>query len=243
MMLNIVRSLLHRELKVLVINREMSNVEMMKKLLVMESSFVSYDTLRNMNITEEEKIDLNNSRIIIKENFENLIMYDNIFDIERTMREIRKHRPDVVVDDYIGLADVRGIDDNRLRVDSIMKQYKRASKTYNMCSLIVSQLNRDCESRANKRPILRDLRDSGSIEQDAEMILFMYFDWRYNYQDSDDGENEIEVILGKNRYGRTGSVKMGVVGDRCSMFNDVDEAIGEKYRVIKERRNIVKNGS
>ena len=195
------------------------------------------------NITEGEKIDLNNSRIIIKENFDNLIMYDNIFDIERTMREIRKHRPDVVVDDYIGLVDVGGIDDNRLRVDSIMKQYKRASKTYDMCSLIVSQLNRECESRANKRPILRDLRDSGSIEQDAEMILFMYFDWRYNYQDSDDGENEIEVILGKNRYGRTGSVKMGVVGDRCSMFNDVDEAIGEKYRVIKERRNIVKNGS
>ena len=243
MMLNIVRSLLHREVKVLVINREMSNVEMMKKLLVMESSFVSYDTLRNMNITEEEKVDLNKSRIIIKENFENLIMYDNIFDIERTMREIRKHRPDVVVDDYIGLADVGGIDDNRLRVDSIMKQYKRASKTYNMCSLIVSQLNRDCESRANKRPILRDLRDSGSIEQDAEMILFMYFDWRYDYQDSDNGENELEVILGKNRYGRTGSVKMGVVGDRCSIFDNVDEAISEKYRIIKARRNIVKNGS
>jgi len=144
-----------------------------------------------------------------------------------------------VVDDYIGLIDVFGIDDNRLRVDSIMKQYKRAAKTYNMCVILVSQLNRECESRANKRPILRDLRDSGSIEQDAEMVLFMYYDWRYNYIDSEGGENELEVILGKNRYGRTGSVALGVIGDRCSIFNDVDKALKDYYRVIRGRNKYV----
>ena len=109
-----------------------------------------------------------------------------------------------------------------------------------MCALLVSQLNRECESRANKRPILRDLRDSGSIEQDAESVLFMYYDYRYNFHDSDSGENELEVILGKNRYGRTGSVRLGVQGDRCSIFNDTETALKDMYQILKRRKQ---NGS
>ena len=164
-------------------------------------------------------------------------MYDDVFDIDRAMREIRKHRPDVVVDDYIGLIDVIGVEDNRLRIDNIMKQYKRAAKTYSMSAILVSQLNRACEDRSNKRPILRDLRDSGSIEQDAEMILFMYYDWRYNYQDSMVGEHGIEVVLGKNRYGKTGSKVLGVIGDRCKILNSAEDAMYEMKRLKKEKDN------
>ena len=156
-------------------------------------------------------------------------MYDNIFDIEGSMREIRKHKPDVVVDDYIGLVSVSGIDDNRIRVDNIMKQYKWSAKKNRMAVLLVSQLNRECESRANKRPLLRDLRDSGSIEQDAEIILFMYYEWRYYMQESDMGEYGIEIILGKNRYGKSGSVKMGVAGDRCKIYSTSEEALTEVF--------------
>ena len=162
---------------------------------------------------------------------------DDVFDIDRAMREIRKHKPDVVVDDYIGLIDVIGVEDNRLRIDNIMKQYKRAAKTYGLAAILVSQLNRACEDRSNKRPILRDLRDSGSIEQDAEMILFMYYDWRYNYQDSMVGEHGIEVVLGKNRYGKTGSKVLGVVGDRCKILNSAEDAMYEMKRLKKEKDN------
>ena len=165
----------------------------------------------------------------IRKNYRNLIMYDSIFDIEGSMREIRKHSPDVVVDDYIGLVSVSGIDDNRIRVDNIMKQYKWSAKKNRMAVLLVSQLNRDCESRANKRPLLRDLRDSGSIEQDAEIILFMYYEWRYYMQESDMGEYGIEIILGKNRYGKSGSVKMGVAGDRCKIYSTSEEALTEVF--------------
>ena len=235
MMLNIVRNLVYTGQKVIVFNREMSNVEMMKKLIVMESDFISYGTLRSESMSSAEEKDLEVSKDRIKDNFQNLMMFDNIFDIDQAMREIRKHKPDVVVDDYIGLIDVFGVDDNRLRVDAIMKQYKRAAKTHNMCALLVSQLNRECESRANKRPILRDLRDSGSIEQDAESVLFMYYDYRYNFHESDGGENELEIILGKNRYGRTGSVRLGVQGDRCSIFNDTDTALKDMYQILKRR--------
>ena len=237
MTINIVSNLLNRGQKVLVFNREMSNVEMMKKLIIIESQTLSYHTMRMGDFNDADKKELESAKNIITEKYKNLIMYDDVFDIDRAMREIRKHRPDVVVDDYIGLIDVIGVEDNRLRVDNIMKQYKRAAKTYGMAAILVSQLNRACEDRSNKRPILRDLRDSGSIEQDAEMILFMYYDWRYNYQDSMVGEHGIEVVLGKNRYGKTGSKVLGVVGDRCKILNTAEDAMYEMKRLKKEKDN------
>jgi replicative DNA helicase len=240
MMINTVSNLLSRGQKVLVLNREMSNVEMMKKLIVLESNTLSYVRIRTGSFDDREKEELSIVTDSIKKKYRNLIMYDDIFDIDRAMREIRKHKPDVVVDDYIGLVDVMGVDDNRLRIDNIMKQYKRAAKTYNMAALLISQLNRACEDRANKRPILRDLRDSGSIEQDAEMILFMYYDYRYNAHDSNVGEYGIEIVLGKNRYGKTGNIMLGVLGDRCAITNSPDIAMDETKRLSKERKS--KNG-
>ena len=237
MTINIVSNLLNRGQKVLVFNREMSNVEMMKKLIIIESETLSYHTMRMGDFNDADKKELELAKNIITEKYKNLIMYDDVFDIDRAMREIRKHRPDVVVDDYIGLIDVIGVEDNRLRIDNIMKQYKRAAKTYGLAAILVSQLNRACEDRSNKRPILRDLRDSGSIEQDAEMILFMYYDWRYNYQDSMVGEHGIEVVLGKNRYGKTGSKVLGVVGDRCKILNSAEDAMYEMKRLKKEKDN------
>ena len=237
MTINIVSNLLNRGVKVLVFNREMSNVEMMKKLIIIESKTLSYHTMRMGDFNESDKKELESAKNIITKKYQNLIMYDDVFDIDRAMREIRKHRPDVVVDDYIGLIDVIGVEDNRLRIDNIMKQYKRAAKTYGLAAILVSQLNRACEDRSNKRPILRDLRDSGSIEQDAEMILFMYYDWRYNYQDSMVGEHGIEVVLGKNRYGKTGSKVLGVVGDRCKILNSAEDAMYEMKRLKKEKDN------
>ena len=239
MMLNIVRNLVYTGQKVLVFNREMSNVEMMKKLIILESETLSYGNMRMGFFDDEANKDLDNARESIKEKYKKLIMLDDVFDIDRAMREVRKHKPDVVVDDYIGLIDVIGMDDNRLRIDNIMKQYKRAAKTYGCAALLLSQLNRGCEERANKRPILRDLRDSGSIEQDAEMVLFMYYDYRYNYKDSNIGEYGIEVILGKNRYGKTGSALMGVIGDRCNIVNEPDIALNEVKRINNKR---LKNG-
>ena len=239
MMINIVKNLINEGKSVVVFNREMSNVEMMKKLIILESETLSYGNMRMGFFDDEANKDLDNARESIKEKYKKLIMLDDVFDIDRAMREVRKHKPDVVVDDYIGLIDVIGMDDNRLRIDNIMKQYKRAAKTYGCAALLLSQLNRGCEERANKRPILRDLRDSGSIEQDAEMVLFMYYDYRYNYKDSNIGEYGIEVILGKNRYGKTGSALMGVIGDRCNIVNQPDIALNEVKRINNKR---LKNG-
>jgi len=239
MMINVVKNLINEGKSVVVFNREMSNVEMMKKIIILESEALSYGNMRMGFFDDDANKDLDASRKAIREKYKKLTMLDDVFDIDRAMREIRKHKPDVVVDDYIGLIDVIGMDDNRLRIDNIMKQYKRAAKTYGCAALLLSQLNRGCEERANKRPILRDLRDSGSIEQDAEMVLFMYYDYRYNYKDSNIGEYGIEIILGKNRYGKTGSALMGVIGDRCNIVNEPEIALNEVKRINKKR---LKNG-
>jgi replicative DNA helicase len=213
----------------------MSNIEMMKKIVILESENLSAEAMRLGNFIERDGDDVEKAKSKISEHYKQLIMFDNLFDIDSALREIRKIRPDVVVDDYIGLVDVKGTEDPRHRIDTIMKEYKRACKTYGMSAILLSQLNRECENRTNKRPIMRDLRDSGSIEQDAEMILFMYYDWRYYYEDSENGEYGIEIVLGKNRYGKTGSVYLGVAGDRCAVVGSPDDAMNETYKIRKFR--------
>ena len=198
--INIVRNLLHEGRKVLVLNREMSNVDMLKKLIVLESESLSYESVRLGLLESDDLKQIEKVKSMMKDKYSNLIMFDNIFDLDGAMREVRKHKPDVVIDDYIGLISVGGIEDSRLRIDTIMKQYKWAAKKNDACVVLVSQLNRECENRHSKRPLLRDLRDSGSIEQDAEMILFMFYEWRYFFEESDIGEYGIDMILGKNRY-------------------------------------------
>ena len=227
--INIVRNLLHEGHKVLVFNREMSNVEMLKKLIVMESESLSYENVRLGLLESDDLKQIDKVKSMMKDKYSNLIMFDNIFDLDGAMREVRKHKPDVIIDDYIGLISVGGIEDSRLRIDTIMKQYKWAAKKNDACVVLVSQLNRECENRHSKRPLLRDLRDSGSIEQDAEMILFMFYEWRYFFEESDIGEYGIDMILGKNRYGKTGKVTLGVLGNRCKLYNDKNEALTEAH--------------
>ena len=227
--INIVRNLLHEGRKGLVLNREMSNVEMLKKLIVMESESLSYESVRLGLLESDDLKQIEKVKSMMKDKYSNLIMFDNIFDLDGAMREVRKHKPDVVIDDYIGLISVGGIEDSRLRIDTIMKQYKWAAKKNDACVVLVSQLNRECENRHSKRPLLRDLRDSGSIEQDAEMILFMFYEWRYFFEESDIGEYGIDMILGKNRYGKTGKVTLGVLGNRCKLYNDKNEALTEAH--------------
>ena len=117
-----------------------------------------------------------------------------------------------------------------------MKEYKTLCKSYNMSAILVSQLNRKCEDRPNKRPIPSDLRESGSIEQDSETILFMFYEWRYLQNGSRNGEYGIDVIVGKNRYGKTGTVELGVLGERCKIYEHHSVALADKYE-IEEKSN------
>ena len=128
----------------------------------------------------------------------------------------------LVVVDYIGLMQTTSNSDNRAQqVGEISRNLKIMAKDFGIPFIVCAQLNRGTESRpgAGKRPTLADLRDSGSIEQDADIVLFLYRDEYYkdisgaeSSPESADNANVAEVIIAKNRHGSVGNVKMGWIG-------------------------------
>lgn len=118
--------------------------------------------------------------------------------------------PFLVVIDYLQLISVKErFDRHDLAIGHITKQLKGMAKEFGIPIILLSQLSRGVESRDDKRPRLSDLRDSGNIEQDADVVLFLYRD-DYYYPDSKNGQ-EVEVKIAKNRNGPVGTVKLEFV--------------------------------
>ena len=122
----------------------------------------------------------------------------------------------LVVIDYLQLMQSDRRIDNRVQeVAEISRSLKIMAKELNVPIICCAQLSRGPESRNDKKPMLSDLRDSGAIEQDADVVLFLY---RNEYYKTDAAPNEnnegniAEVIIAKNRHGSTGNVKMGWIG-------------------------------
>lgn len=113
----------------------------------------------------------------------------------------------LVVIDYLQLMDSATKSDNRVLVISeITRQLKIMAKELDIPVVLLSQLNRGVESRPDKRPMLSDLRESGSIEQDADIVMFLYRDAYYNKES--ERPNISECIVAKNRHGETGTVEL-----------------------------------
>jgi len=128
-----------------------------------------------------------------------------IDDLLARCRRLHRHRPlGLVVVDYIGLLDADRRDNRNLEVSDITRKLKRLAKELSCPVLAVSQLNRKLEDRADKRPINSDLRDSGSIEQDADVIVMIYRDELYQDHSLDIGC--VELLIRKNRGGPTGMI-------------------------------------
>lgn len=120
----------------------------------------------------------------------------------RTMR--RKHGLGLLVIDYLQL--MRGEGDNRNQeLGSITRGLKALAKELDIPIIVLSQLNRKCEERTNKRPVSSDLRESGDIEQDSDVILFIYRDEVYHSDSQDKGT--AEIIIAKQRNGATGAIR------------------------------------
>lgn len=110
---------------------------------------------------------------------------------------------DMVVVDYTGLLKAAGRMERTQEVGEISRGLKRLAMDLNVPVYAAAQLNRGCEDRQDKRPILRDLRDSGDLEQDANVIMFLYRDVVYNA--NTDNPDMAEIIIAKNRNGPTGT--------------------------------------
>lgn len=145
-------------------------------------------------------------------------------------RRVARENPDLslIVVDYLQLMEVPGTKENRAtEIGRISGALKALAKELKVPVIALSQLNRSVESRTDKRPLMADLRESGAIEQDADMIAFIYRDDYYNAESPDQGL--AEIILSKNRSGPTGTVKLRFSGQYNSFQNLGQSARQEEF--------------
>ncbi|MDR9437250.1 MAG: replicative DNA helicase [Thiohalophilus sp.] len=143
----------------------------------------------------------------------------------RARRIKREHGLGLVVIDYLQLMQVGGNTENRAtEISEISRGLKGLAKELNVPVITLSQLNRSLEQRPNKRPVMSDLRESGAIEQDADVIVFIYRDEVYNEDSTDKGT--AEIIISKQRNGPIGTARLTFLGQYTKFENYIS---GDNY--------------
>ena len=212
---------IHQKKTVMIFSLEMSKEELMERSL---SSVGNVDNnLIRQGKMKDDDYTRNTHAIGLLRNAKMLI--DDSGDISalqirsRARRARREHGLDLIVVDYLQMMNISS-NKNENKADAIgtvTRQLKITAKELNVPIILLSQLNRSLESRPNKRPIMSDLRDSGSIEQDADIIWFCYRDSQYN-EDSPDG-TLAEIITAKFRAGETGYDTLDFQGKYTKFIN------------------------
>ena len=228
LVINIVRGLIEQGYRVMLFNREMSNTEMLKKMVVMDSSSLKYGNIRRNDLSENDKGEFELVSDKIKGNYKELLMYDNVRTLDDCLREISKHKPDIVIDDYIQLIEVQGVKEGRrFEIEKIMQEYKWMCKQEDCSAILVSQLNREIEKRLDPRPRMSDYAESGVIEQTAELAMFVFYGHIFDSEKFNPYKSEI--IVAKSRYGKIGTHMVGFNGGRCKFY--MNSTMAEKDNI------------
>jgi len=205
--LSFARSAIANDLTIGFFSLEMSAEQLILRLLSAESG-VSHHKIRNAMVNSDEWVSLTNvaAKLSNAKLFIDDTAMQTIMDIRTKARKLKmEHGLNLLIIDYLQLIDGQKKYENRHQeVSAISRALKSLAKELSIPVIALSQLSRAVDSRVDKRPILSDLRESGAIEQDADVIMFLYRDRVYN-PDTED-PNSAELIIGKQRNGPTGIV-------------------------------------
>ncbi|WP_225744603.1 replicative DNA helicase [Marinilactibacillus sp. Marseille-P9653] len=201
---------------VAIFSLEMGAEQLVNRMLCAEGT-INASNLRTGKLTEEEFTKLFVAMGSLSK--ANIYIDDTpgirTAEIRAKCRRLKQERGSLglVVIDYLQLIEGSGKESRQQEVSDISRQLKKLAKELSVPVVALSQLSRSVEQRQDKRPILSDLRESGSIEQDADIVAFLYREDYYRNEDEEDEEesgedNVVEIILEKNRSGARGTAKL-----------------------------------
>ncbi len=212
---------------------EMTKMQLAERLLASQAG-INAKKFRTGDLTREEWVQLGNAA----EMFEDVELYIDdtssitVPEIKSKVRRLRN--VDVIIVDYLGLVQGATKTESRVQeVSQITRSLKMLAKDLSIPVVVCAQLSRATEGRGKShRPQLADLRESGSIEQDADIVLFLYREKYYENdknEDSDEIDNSLtELIVAKNRHGEVGTVKLAFDSE-FTRFRAVEEDYGKSY--------------
>jgi len=190
---------------------EMTKQQLLYRLLSTETR-ISHTRLRAGRISKEEWLTINDAIDILA----NLPLYIDdtpnlsVAEINLKIKKLKQENEDplgIIFIDYLQLLEENKKNESRVQeLSKITRSLKKLARELNLPIIVLSQLSRNLETRINKRPMLSDLRESGSIEQDADVVMMLYRDEYYNKNTIE--KNIIEVILAKQRNGPVGTAKL-----------------------------------
>ncbi|MBE5967704.1 MAG: replicative DNA helicase [Lachnospiraceae bacterium] len=200
---------------------EMSQDQLVKRILAMNSK-VDSQAIRTGSLSNEDWGSLMESARIIGNS--NLVIDDtsaiSISELRSKCRKLKMEKNlGLIIIDYLQLmsGSSRRVESRQQEISEISRSLKSLAREINVPVIALSQLSRAVEQRPDKRPMLSDLRESGAIEQDADVVMFIYRDDYYNHDTEEPGVSEI--IIGKQRNGPVGTVKLAWLAQYTKFAN------------------------
>ncbi|MDD4028319.1 MAG: replicative DNA helicase [Caldisericia bacterium] len=201
-----------KDIPVALFSLEMSKIQIVERVLASHTE-INLQKFRNpklLNDSDQERI-VNSVNVL----YETPIFIDDspdvsVLDVRSKARRLQaEHKDFIIIIDYLQLMHSQERVENRVQeISKITRQMKNLARELRIPILLLSQLSRDIERRQDKKPILSDLRESGSIEQDADLVMFLHRNTNPNQEDDTNEMPEVKLIVAKHRNGPTGTVNL-----------------------------------
>ena len=195
------------ELTVDMFSLEMSNAENYNRLLACKTGISAGKFINpQKSLSDAEKVEVEKAGNVLKDY--HLQLYDKQVELPQIVKTMRQRAADadkgyLAIVDYLGLIGVRSQSDRRLQIEEITRQFKVLTNELGIPIVLLSQLSRGIENRQDKQPVLSDLRESGSIEQDSNAVGFL---WNSDRQNEKSDIRTVTLTIAKNREGALGSI-------------------------------------